>query len=280
MDTDEITRTINSFPSWYYQFDLGGVSTPVASKITPIRVAERRKYFLETLVNLCGGSLKGRRVLDIACNAGFWSLQAIENGCDFVLGVDGRQMHIDQANFVFQAKGIGEHRYKFVRGNIFDVDLREFGTFDIVFCLGFFHHIGKHMELLEKIAQVNSDILLLETRVSRIPGAYMAIQYETTDLTVNSLDYSLTMVPTKRAVLGMLQQHGYTAAMLRPHSGLRSAEPDYRAGRRKAFLCSKETNLSNLPVAVERVNLRSELVDIAVLGAHLLRRPLRKLGIR
>ena len=25
-------------------------------------------------------------------------------GCDFVLGIDGRQMHIDQANFVFDAR--------------------------------------------------------------------------------------------------------------------------------------------------------------------------------
>ena len=216
MDKDEITRTIASFPRWNYEFDLRGVFTPVASKSAPIRVAEARKYLIETLVNLYGGSLRGQRVLDIACNAGFWSLQAIENECDFVLGVDGRQMHIDQANFVFQVKGIEEHRYKFVHGNIFDVDLREFGTFDIVLCLGFFHHIGKHMDLLEKIAQVNSDILVLETRVSRIPGAYMAIQYESTDITVNSLDYSLTMVPTKQAVLGMVQQHGYTVAMLRP----------------------------------------------------------------
>ena len=34
-----------------------------------------------------------------------WSLQALEAGADFVLGVDAEQMHVDQANLVFEAKG-------------------------------------------------------------------------------------------------------------------------------------------------------------------------------
>jgi SAM-dependent methyltransferase len=194
------------------------------------------------------------------------------------MGIDGRQMHIDQANFVFKVNEIEENRYKFVVGNIFDLDLLQFGNFDIVFCLGFFHHVSKHMVLLEKIAQVNSDILLLDTRVSRIPGAYMVIQYESTEVSVNALDYSLTMVPTKRAVFGMAEQFGYTAVMLRPRRH-HSAVKDYRVGRRRAFLCSKKTNLSNLPVEVEKISLTGELLDIAILGAHWLGRPVRRLHL-
>ena len=38
--------------------------------------------------------LKGKRVLDLGCNAGFWSLNAAEAGADFVLGVDGRQIQV------------------------------------------------------------------------------------------------------------------------------------------------------------------------------------------
>jgi len=59
---------------------------------------------MEPLSELYGGSLKGKRVLDLGCNAGFWSLDALERGADFVLGLDGRRMHIDQANFVFEVK--------------------------------------------------------------------------------------------------------------------------------------------------------------------------------
>jgi 2-polyprenyl-3-methyl-5-hydroxy-6-metoxy-1,4-benzoquinol methylase len=57
---------------------------------------QRKCYFFGPLIELCGGSLKGKRVLDLGCSAGFWSLDAVESGCDFVLGIDGRQMQIDQ----------------------------------------------------------------------------------------------------------------------------------------------------------------------------------------
>ena len=275
MDKDEIVRTINSFHSWYYQFDLNGIKTAPTDPNSPLWISQRKSHFFDPLVNQLGGSLKGKRVLDIGCNAGFWPLQAIESGCDFVMGIDGRQMHIDQANFVFKVKEIEASRYEFVLGNIFDLDLEQFGPFDIVFCLGFFHHVSKQMQLLEKIAQVNSDILLLESRVSRIPGAYIAIQYESTEPNVNALDYSLTMLPTKKALFGMVEQHGYSVAMLRPPSGRQTAEPDYKAGRRRAFLCTKTSSLSNLPVEVEPVGA-GELKDLAALGTHWLLRRIRR----
>jgi tRNA (mo5U34)-methyltransferase len=51
-------------------------------------------------------------VLDFGCIAGYWSLRAVQTGCDFVLGIDGRQMHIDQANFVFDVKEVDRSRYE------------------------------------------------------------------------------------------------------------------------------------------------------------------------
>src|SRR5438067_2455320 len=81
-------------------------------------------------IGVNGGSLAGRRVLDLGCNAGYWSLAAIEAGADFVLGIDGRQMHIDQANLVFEARGVDPARYSFQTANIFDHDFG--GEFHIV----------------------------------------------------------------------------------------------------------------------------------------------------
>ena len=39
-------------------------------------------------------------------------------GADFVLGVDARQMHVDQAELVFEAKGVDRARYRFEQGNV------------------------------------------------------------------------------------------------------------------------------------------------------------------
>jgi 2-polyprenyl-3-methyl-5-hydroxy-6-metoxy-1,4-benzoquinol methylase len=118
-DSERLRERVNSFPRWHYEFDLNGVRTPIFNRAHVNRNTQRKNYFFAPLVRLCGGSLVGKRVLDLGCNAGFWSLAAIEAGADFVLGIDGRQMHIDQANLVFDAKGVDPNRYRFQLCDIF-----------------------------------------------------------------------------------------------------------------------------------------------------------------
>ncbi|MDQ4064911.1 MAG: class I SAM-dependent methyltransferase, partial [Actinomycetota bacterium] len=155
MDTAEIKERVDSFERWHYRFDLDGVQTPIWDESRINRHQQRKSYLFDPLRAIYGGSLVGKRVLDIGCNAGFWSLAAIESGCDYVLGLDGRQMHVDQANFVFEVKGIERDRYRFITGDIFKTDLLEHGRFDIVLCLGLLYHVSKHMNLLEIISEIN-----------------------------------------------------------------------------------------------------------------------------
>ena len=125
-------------------------------------------------MKICGGSLQGKRVLDLGCNAGFWSLQAIEAGADFVLGVDGRQMHVEQANLVFEAKGVEDSRYRFEEADVFEHDFTE--QFDIVLCLGLMYHISKPVELFEVIAGVEADIVVIDTSVSFAPSSFFQVR--------------------------------------------------------------------------------------------------------
>jgi len=220
MKDEEIVKRINSFPYWHYPFDLRGHKTPLPRNIDTYvrfknRVFKRRKHILDPVVKLCGGSLRGKRVLDLGCNSGFWSLCAIEEGADFVLGIDARPMFIEQANFVFEVKGIDKSKYKFISANIFDVDLFEFGPFDIVLCLGLLYHVNKPVALLEKIAKVNNDILAIDTRVSNTWGSHFEIilDYEGPDSYVGS---RIVMQPTKQAVFDIVKQFGYSVVMLKP----------------------------------------------------------------
>src|SRR5438874_11343056 len=91
----DIATRIASFPRWHYEFELDGHLTPIFDPAYANRHRQRRRYFFDALLHTCGGSLKGLRVLDLGCNAGFWSLAAIEGGCDLVYGVDGRAMHVE-----------------------------------------------------------------------------------------------------------------------------------------------------------------------------------------
>src|SRR4051794_8865397 len=101
-----LQKRVESFPNWHYEFDLGGgVVTPIFDEAHVNRHRQRQELIVAPLVELCGGDLRGKRVLDLGCNAGYWSLQVIQRSCDFVLGIDGRQMHVDQAELVFECKG-------------------------------------------------------------------------------------------------------------------------------------------------------------------------------
>ena len=125
---DLIAEKIASFPRWHYQMELGGHLTPIFDADHVNRHRQRELYFFDPLVAHYGGSLEGKRVLDLGCNAGFWSLKALEAGCDFVWGIDGREMHIEQAEFVLSVKGVDPARYRLTTANLFDVDSRRGAT--------------------------------------------------------------------------------------------------------------------------------------------------------
>src|SRR5258707_804243 len=95
----ELLQRIKAFPYWHYSFDLGdGVVT------NPEGISDQRgsrDFIWPAVVELFGGNdLKGLRVLDVACNAGFWSLQAANSGAAYVLGIDARPHHIEQSELV------------------------------------------------------------------------------------------------------------------------------------------------------------------------------------
>jgi SAM-dependent methyltransferase len=257
MQDQEIKQKIASFEGWHYQFDLNGNLTPIRKSNRVNRHEQRKKYFFNPLVQLFGGSLAGKRVLDLACNAGFWSLSAADAGCDYVLGIDGRQMHVDQANFVFEVKEVEKDRYDFVAGDIFETDLRQFGTFDVVLCLGLMYHISKHMELMEKISEVNDDLLVIDTTLSMARGSFLEVQRQGPVSPMAAVDYPLAMKPTKQAMRHLVKAFGYSVVTLEPDFRNAEGEPDwsgggdFHIGARRAFICAKKTDLSRLAVETE-----------------------------
>ena len=193
MNDNEILKKINQFDRWHYQFELGSHTTPIFDEGHINRHNQRKSYFFDALVKSQGGSLTGKRVLDLGCNAGFWSLAAIENGCEYVLGVDGRLFHIDQANFVFEVNNISKERFDFKQGNVFEFIRNDLGSFDIVLFLGLMYHISKPITLLELISEVNSDVLVIDTLINKRKKSILEIRHESLDEPRNAFDYELAV---------------------------------------------------------------------------------------
>ncbi|MGO9761352.1 MAG: class I SAM-dependent methyltransferase, partial [Solirubrobacteraceae bacterium] len=191
MDPKDLQARIAEFPRWHYAFEFeGGVSTPVADGIMLNRHAQRRRYFFEPLLALMGGSLRGQRVLDLGCNAGFWSLNAVEAGADFVLGLDAQQSYLDQASLVFEAKGIDAARFRFERGNVFEHDFAE--GFDLILCLGLLDHVHKPVELFEVMSGVGAELLLIDTAISRARSSLFELSSSSAGTKIRSAKWRMS----------------------------------------------------------------------------------------
>jgi tRNA (mo5U34)-methyltransferase len=246
MEARELEDRIAAFPGWRYRFQFdNGVSTPTPDRGMVNRQEQRRRYFFEPLLRLTGGSLSGHRVLDMGCNAGFWSLNAVEAAADFVLGVDGQQRYLDQANLVFEAKGVDRDRYRFEQGNVFEHEFAE--RFDLVLCLGLMDHVAKPVELFELMSRVGAELIVLDTDVSRARSSLFEVSrlYDARD----ALESPLVLIPSREAVTDLADQFGFQAVALEPSITDHSGMQDYRRQRRLAFICSKSMPLNGLPAA-------------------------------
>ncbi len=239
MDGRDLAGRIAGFSRWHYEIELDGQLTPVAPEIAH-RQPSRRGHVLGALEYQLGGGLDGLRVLDLGCNAGFWSLAALEADARFVVGVDAREMHIEQAELVFEVKRIDPSRYRFVHSDIFDLDLREHGPFDVVLCLGLLYHVARPVELLALIAGTGASTLVIDTTLSTAPGSMLEIRHDDLDDPRNAVGRRLVMWPTLQAVIDLVADAGYRATVIEPDFEDWTGLEDYRSGRRRAVICSRD----------------------------------------
>jgi SAM-dependent methyltransferase len=246
VDTDELRDRIAEFPRWHYRFKFdGGVTTPVPDRGRINRQEQRRSYFFDALLGLTGGSLRGQRVLDLGCNAGFWALQAVEAGADFVLGIDAGKSFIEQAELVFEAKGVERERYLFERANVFERTVSE--SFDIALCLGLMEVTCKPVELFELMSAAGAETIVIDTAVSAMPSSFFEVAK--LDDAPMRVDHELVLIPTRQAVVELAEEFGYKAVALAPVITDWAGMEDYRGGGRLAFICSRTLALQGLPAA-------------------------------
>jgi tRNA (mo5U34)-methyltransferase len=150
----EIRARIKQFKTWYHNIELNGVSTNPANPSYP----ETRWRTIEPYVP---PDLTGETVLDLGCNAGYFSLKMQERG-GRVLGVDWYTEAIEQARFVADALNAPiEYRVQ----NIYDFVLTNEDTFDYVIFLGVFYHLRYPLLVLDQLARITRKKLYFQSVV-------------------------------------------------------------------------------------------------------------------
>ncbi|HEY2216679.1 MAG TPA: class I SAM-dependent methyltransferase, partial [Solirubrobacteraceae bacterium] len=176
-------------------------------------------------------------------SSGFFSLAAAEAGADFVFGVDLKAEYVEQAELVFEAKGIERGRYEFRAGDLFETQLP--GRFDLVLCLGVIDQLDRPAELFELIAATGAGLVVIDTKVSRARESLFELSrlYNTRDVAGDGL----VMIPSRQAVIDLVERHGYAAVALAQEVDDYAGMSDYRRERRCAFICSTDVDLAGLP---------------------------------
>jgi hypothetical protein len=150
-------------------------------------------------------------------------------------------------------------RYHFEVGDVLSVDLPA-DPFDIVLCLGLLYHVSKPFELMERMSACNDDLLVIDTRVDRIPGQYFRIVRQDVDRPRSAVDRTIALHPTSEAVVRLARAFGYRSVMLRPRFTSWEGSGSYRRGDRRAFICAKRTELHDLDTEPPGANAPKPIV--------------------
>lgn len=103
--------------------------------------------------------LSGASVLEIGCNAGFYSFALAERGAN-VLGIDTDPHYLRQARWLQEV--FGQPNVRFENWSVYDVDrIRQ--QFDIVFFMGVIYHLRHPLLALDILAKLEPELLVFQS---------------------------------------------------------------------------------------------------------------------
>ena len=173
MDASEVLARARRLAPWHFDIEiLPGVKT---SSLNDTNETDRDKVDVGMIDP--GGmagffrrhyptGLKGKDVLDVACNAGAYCLIAHELGARTVTGFDVRKHWIDQAEFLKSLKYPDEPGIRFEVGDAktFLSGVRR--AYDATIFKGILYHLPDPIGVLLQICEATREVLLVDTASS------------------------------------------------------------------------------------------------------------------
>ena len=156
MTTDLATKVAALAP-WFHNIDLGdGIATAPDHFLGDYPRSKFRRF-----ADALPADMSGKTVLDIGCNAGFYSVEMKRRGAARVLGIDSDDRYLAQARLASAA--LGFEGIEFAKLSVYDVAaLRE--RFDLVIFMGVLYHLRHPLLALDLIREhVVGDMLLFQT---------------------------------------------------------------------------------------------------------------------
>jgi len=247
IERKRIEQEIKSLNPWFYKLEIFGVKVKpgvyppnhVKSLSTRGLIYNQmyRKVLLVSEITK-RFDFSNAKILEVACNCAYWSsIYITKYGAESVVGIEGRELFLKQADLYYRSLGI-QNKSNFVHSNIMEYDYKKCGkdAFDFVLCAGILYHIKDHEELLEKISYVNKKALVIDTRVSEEEEE----SKEPKDLWFNAIEATRDKkVPQKDNLINILHKLGYETEIIPAKFKSIPGIDSYSEGKRICMFCRK-----------------------------------------
>jgi tRNA (mo5U34)-methyltransferase len=152
---EEIERHVRALGTWFHNIDLRGVQTNPTHFLGDYPRVKWRRF-----QHAIPADLRGRSVLDIGCNGGFYALEMKRRGAARVVAVDSDPDYLAQARFAAEISGL-----EIETAEISVYDVAALGErFDLVLFLGVLYHLRHPLLALDLIhAHVARDLLVFQS---------------------------------------------------------------------------------------------------------------------
>jgi tRNA (mo5U34)-methyltransferase len=129
---DDLQETITELGPWFQNLDIRGVQTAPNHFL-----GDYPNFKWQGFRHVIPEDLEGRSVLDIGCNAGFYSLEMKKRNADRVVGIDSDPNYLRQARFAAEQLKLD---VEFRQMSVYDVG--KIGQkFDLVIFMGVLYHL-------------------------------------------------------------------------------------------------------------------------------------------
>jgi tRNA (mo5U34)-methyltransferase len=132
LTTKEIASKISKLGPWFHNLSLSGVQTAPDHFLGDYPSAKWMNF-----QHVIPDNLSGMTVLDVGCNAGFYSIEMKRRGARRVLGIDHDEQYLEQARFAAEVLDLD---IAFKRMSVYEVP-RLGERFDLVLFMGVFYHL-------------------------------------------------------------------------------------------------------------------------------------------
>jgi tRNA (mo5U34)-methyltransferase len=153
--TEMIRARVAELGEWFHNLDLQGVRTAPNHFLGDYPMIKWCKF-----AHAVPTDLRGKSVLDIGCNAGFYALEMKRRGAERVVGVDSDEAYLAQARFAAEVLGLD---VEWRRLSVYEV-ARLGERFDLVIFMGVLYHLRHPLLALDLLREhVVGDLLLFQS---------------------------------------------------------------------------------------------------------------------